>query len=165
MLESQLSGRTAVRSLAPSSVEMTPFWSTLRIMVASTKYIRPFLSTAMPVEEEEEEEGTATPDVMLVERPAAQAAGVQLVALQRGGPLLPEDETGTGLIFVSHRHYMEGKRGRRRGRRGHDTKKVASVALPPSPQRSSKGRHCSPVPATTSALSGSRRPPVSEWTR
>jgi len=54
MLESQLSGRTAVRSLAPSSVEMTPFWSTLRIMVASTKYIRPFLSTAMPVGEEEE---------------------------------------------------------------------------------------------------------------
>lgn len=48
MLESQLSGRTAVRSLAPRSVEMMPFWSTLRIMVASTKYISPFLSTAMP---------------------------------------------------------------------------------------------------------------------
>lgn len=49
MLESQLSGLTAVRSLAPSRVEMMPFWSTLRIMVASTKYISPFLSTAMPI--------------------------------------------------------------------------------------------------------------------
>lgn len=49
MLESQLSGLTAVRSLAPSRVEMMPFWSTLRIMVASTKYINPFLSTAMPL--------------------------------------------------------------------------------------------------------------------
>lgn len=57
MLESQLSGRTAVRSLAPSRVEMMPFWSTLRIMVASTKYISPFLSTAMPSEEEEERVG------------------------------------------------------------------------------------------------------------
>lgn len=49
MLVSQLRGRTAVRSLAPSRVEMMPFWSTLRIMVASTKYISPFLSTAIPV--------------------------------------------------------------------------------------------------------------------
>lgn len=48
MLESQLSGRTAVRSLEPSRVEMIPFWSTFRIMVASTKYMRPFLSTAIP---------------------------------------------------------------------------------------------------------------------
>lgn len=48
MLESQLSGRTAVRSLEPSKVEMIPFWSTFRIMVASTKYMSPFLSTAMP---------------------------------------------------------------------------------------------------------------------
>ena len=48
MLESQLSGRTAVRSLEPSKVEMIPFWSTLRIMVASTKYMSPFLSTAIP---------------------------------------------------------------------------------------------------------------------
>lgn len=48
MLESQLSGRTAVRSLVLIRVEMMPFWSTLRIMVASTKYIRPFLSTAIP---------------------------------------------------------------------------------------------------------------------
>lgn len=52
MLESQLSGRTVVRSLAPSRVEMMPFWSTLRIMVASTKYISPFLSTAIPVKAE-----------------------------------------------------------------------------------------------------------------
>lgn len=52
MLESQLSGRTAVRSLAPSRVEMIPFWSTLRIMVASTKYISPFLSTAIPLKAE-----------------------------------------------------------------------------------------------------------------
>lgn len=52
MLESQLSGRTAVRSLAPRRVEMMPFWSTLRIMVASTKYISPFLSTAIPVKAE-----------------------------------------------------------------------------------------------------------------
>lgn len=50
MLESQLSGRTAVRSLEPSRVEMIPFWSTFRIMVASTKYISPFLSTAIPGE-------------------------------------------------------------------------------------------------------------------
>ena len=48
MLESQLRGRTAVRSLEPSKVEMIPFWSTLRIMVASTKYMSPFLSTAIP---------------------------------------------------------------------------------------------------------------------
>lgn len=48
MLESQLSGRTAVRSLEPSRVEMIPFWSTFRIMVASTKYMSPFLSTAIP---------------------------------------------------------------------------------------------------------------------
>lgn len=48
MLESQLSGRTAVRSLEPSKVEMIPFWSTFRIMVASTKYMSPFLSTAIP---------------------------------------------------------------------------------------------------------------------
>ena len=52
MLVSQLSGRTAVRSFAPSRVEMMPFWSTLRIMVASTKYISPFLSTAIPVSAE-----------------------------------------------------------------------------------------------------------------
>lgn len=50
MLESQLSGRTAVRSLDPSRVEIIPFWSTFRIMVASTKYMSPFLSTAMPGE-------------------------------------------------------------------------------------------------------------------
>lgn len=54
MLESQLSGRMVVRSLAPRSVEMIPFWSTLRIMVASTKYISPFLSTAIPVRAREE---------------------------------------------------------------------------------------------------------------
>lgn len=48
MLLSQLSGRTAVRSLAPRSVEMIPFWSTFLIMVASTKNISPFLSTAIP---------------------------------------------------------------------------------------------------------------------
>lgn len=52
MLVSQLSGRTAVKSLAPSRVEMIPFWSTFRIMVASTKYISPFLSTAIPVKAE-----------------------------------------------------------------------------------------------------------------
>lgn len=51
MLESQLSGRTAVRSLEPSRVEMIPFWSTFRIMVASTKYMSPFLSTAIPVKD------------------------------------------------------------------------------------------------------------------
>lgn len=38
--------------MAPNRVEMMPFWSTLRIMVASTKYMRPFLSTAIPVGEE-----------------------------------------------------------------------------------------------------------------
>ena len=48
MLESQLRGRTAVRSLALIRVDMMPFWSTLRIIVASTKYMSPFLSTAMP---------------------------------------------------------------------------------------------------------------------
>lgn len=42
--------------------------------------------------------------------------------------------------------------------------RVASTAFPPSPHLSSKGRHCSPVPATTSALSARSRPPVSERT-
>lgn len=55
MLESQLSGRTAVRSLEPSKVEMIPFWSTLRIMVASTKYMSPFLSTAIPEWDKQQE--------------------------------------------------------------------------------------------------------------
>lgn len=41
-------------------------------------------------------------DVMLVQRPAAQAGGIQLVALQHHRPLLPEDETGTGLVLVAH---------------------------------------------------------------
>ena len=53
MLMSQVRGRAEVRSLDPRMVEMIPFWSTLRMVVPSTKYISPFLSTAMPVEEEE----------------------------------------------------------------------------------------------------------------
>lgn len=48
MLESQLRGRTAVRSLEPSRVDIIPFWSTFLIIVASTKYMSPYLSTAIP---------------------------------------------------------------------------------------------------------------------
>lgn len=48
MAESQLRGLAEVRSLKPKSVEMIPFWSTLRIMVPSTKKMTPYLSTAMP---------------------------------------------------------------------------------------------------------------------
>ena len=50
MLMSQVRGRADVRSLEPRSVDMMPLWSTLRIVVPSTKYISPFLSTAIPVE-------------------------------------------------------------------------------------------------------------------
>lgn len=42
--------------------------------------------------------------VVLVERPAAQIGGVQFVALQDGGPLLPEDQARTRLVLVAHRH-------------------------------------------------------------
>lgn len=47
--ESQLRGLAEVRSLEPRNVEMIPFWSIRRIMVPSTKYTKPNLSTAMPV--------------------------------------------------------------------------------------------------------------------
>lgn len=40
--------------------------------------------------------------MMLVERPASQTGGIQLEALQDGRPLLPEDETGAGLILIAH---------------------------------------------------------------
>lgn len=43
-------------------------------------------------------------DVMLVQGPAAEVGRVQLKALQEGGPLLPQDEAGAGLILEPHRH-------------------------------------------------------------
>lgn len=47
---SQLRGRAEVKSLKPRRVEMTPFWSILRIMVPSTKNRTPYLSTVMPAD-------------------------------------------------------------------------------------------------------------------
>lgn len=42
--------------------------------------------------------------MMLVQRPPTQTGGVELIALQNGCPFLPQDEAGTGFIFVSNRH-------------------------------------------------------------
>lgn len=51
-------------------------------------------------------------DVVLVQRPAAQAGGIQLVALEHHRPLLPEDEAGTGLVLVAHRHCEDKEESR-----------------------------------------------------
>lgn len=46
-------------------------------------------------------------DVMPVQHPPAHVGGIQLIALQRRRPLLPEHHVQAGLVLVSHRNWKE----------------------------------------------------------
>lgn len=45
-------------------------------------------------------------DVVLVQWPPTQTGGIEFIALQNDCPFLPQDETGTGFILVTDRHYV-----------------------------------------------------------
>lgn len=51
-------------------------------------------------------------DVMFIQRPSSHVGSIQLVALQSGRSLLPQDEVQAGLVFKPHRHYYRHTQAR-----------------------------------------------------
>lgn len=48
--------------------------------------------------------------MVFVQRPASHVGRVQLIALQCGGPLLPQDQVQTRLVLKTHRHYNRNRK-------------------------------------------------------